>query len=144
MFTFKNRFLKSFWWVLFYFLILPTICLAAQLVEVSLPESGDLERLMRTGLAISFLTEDQTADVILYTDFEETILEESGLRYTVTHENLEAFYLSRMGPSRDDIGGYRTYDEMCVELNQLHEDFPEIVGEPISIGESIEGRPQER
>ena len=136
-----NNSSKRYFWAVSIYYLLPVICLAAQLVEVSVSEAGDMERLMQTGLAVMYVTEDQTADVILYTDFERRLLEQSGLRFSVTHENLEEFYLSRMGPARDDIAGYRTFDEICDELNQLHEDFPDIISEPISIGESLEGRP---
>ena len=63
----------------------------------------------------------------------------SGINFSLLIDDMEAFYASRLGPM-DPMGGYHTYAETVAEINQLHDDFPGIVGEPFSIGQSIEER----
>ena len=67
--------------------------------------------------------------------------------YTIIHENLEEFYASRLTndfESRDfelgSMGGYYTLDEIVQNLDELYQDYPNLVAEKISIGQSLEGR----
>jgi len=52
--------------------------------------------------------------------------------------DLEAYYADRVGASRN-YGAYHTYSEGMAEIEQLHLDFPTIVGAPFSIGATING-----
>ena len=69
------------------------------------------------------------------------------ISYTVIHENLEEFYASRLTndyESRDfeygSMGGYYTFSEIVENLDELYEDYPNLVSEKISIGQTLEGR----
>ncbi len=69
------------------------------------------------------------------------------IKYEVIHEDLEAFYQSRLTndiESRDfeygSMGGYYTLDEIESELDELAQDYPNLVAQKISIGQTLEGR----
>jgi len=118
-----------------------TVCgFASSLVEVAIRDPGDLELLLRDGFDVVYLSNGNMAEVVLHDDAETARLDRTGLRYFVAQENIESYLAGRLEPGRDDMGGYRTNDEIVEELDQLHEDFPDIVGEPVSIGQSIEER----
>ena len=69
------------------------------------------------------------------------------IKYEVIHEDLEKFYESRLTndiESRDfeygSMGGYYTFDEIVENLDELSEDYPNLVAQKISIGQTLEGR----
>ena len=74
-------------------------------------------------------------------------LDSHHISYVVIHEDLEAFYASRLTndiESRDfeygSMGGYYTWNEIVENLDELFQDYPNLVAEKISIGQSLEGR----
>ena len=74
-------------------------------------------------------------------------IDSNNISYILIHEDLEAFYASRLTndiESRDfeygSMGGYYTWNEIVENLDELHEDYPNLVAEKISIGQSLEGR----
>jgi len=75
------------------------------------------------------------------------ILREDGIEFEITHSDLEIFYASRLYniSSRDfdygSMGGYYTHDEVVGHLEELSNDYPNIVSELQYLGESYEGRP---
>ena len=74
-------------------------------------------------------------------------LSEDGIPFHVIHDDLEAYYASRLYniSSRDfdygSMGGYYTHDEVVEHLVELSEDYPNVVSELQYLGESYEGRP---
>ncbi len=62
----------------------------------------------------------------------------AGLQPQVTIADLEQYYADRMGAERN-YGLYHTYSEGMAEINQLHADFPSLVGTPFSIGTTLNG-----
>jgi len=114
--------------------------IGASLIEVSLNSPQDVELLLGRGFDLVYMPDSLSAIITLYDTDEQLRLDRIELTYNVIHENLEEYYVSRLQPGRDDMGGYRTYDEIVAELGDLHDDFPDIISEPISIGRSIEGR----
>ncbi|MBC8311863.1 MAG: immune inhibitor A [Candidatus Marinimicrobia bacterium] len=76
-----------------------------------------------------------------------SILSEDGIAFQIIHEDLEAYYASRLYniSSRDfdygSMGGYYTHDEVVEHLIELSEDYPHVVSELQYLGESHEGRP---
>ncbi len=130
---------------------LPALCLsfvlaiapafASQLVQVALTDISQLERLQRAGLDICYYSDGGLAEVVLMNQDDRARLNRTGLPYFVTLENIEAFNRSRLSPGRDDMGGFRTFDEIVEEMNRLHEAYPDIIGAPVEIGQSIEERP---
>ncbi|MCF7809524.1 T9SS type A sorting domain-containing protein [bacterium] len=127
--------------IIFSILALTSPLFAAKQAEVALQRSGDLRTLRIGGFDVIDVSDGGLASVILYNDDEEYRLRETGLRYFISQQNIGAWLAARNrheGPDRDDMGGYRTFAEMVEELNNLHDEYGEIVGEPISIGQSIE------
>ena len=113
---------------------------ASSLVEVALRDPGDLERLLRGGFDVTYVSRGHMADVIIGDDNELERLGGTGLQYLISQRNIEQFFIDRNRPNRDPMGGYRTLAEITAELEDMNSDFPEIFSEPISVGETIEGR----
>ena len=75
------------------------------------------------------------------------LLDETQLHYEIIHEDLEQFYASRLDSnyeSRDfelgSMGGYYTFAEIEYHLDKLYGDFPELITEKVSLGQTLEGR----
>ena len=75
------------------------------------------------------------------------ILDESQLHYDIIHDDLESFYASRLDSeyeSRDfdlgSMGGYYTFAEIEEHLDELYADYPELITEKVSLGQTLEGR----
>lgn len=62
----------------------------------------------------------------------------AGLRPQILIADLEQHYAERLGVDRN-YGAYHTYSEGMAAINQLHADFPSIVGTPFSIGTTLGG-----
>lgn len=113
---------------------------ASSMVEVALGSRADLKRLLHDGFDVVYVTPGQTADVVVYDESDLLRLGETGLHYRVTQPDLEQYFAARYAPQRDDMGGFRTFDEIVDELQDIHEEYEDIVSRPISIGNTIEDR----
>ncbi len=71
-------------------------------------------------------------------DTELAALAQSGLAPQLLVADLEQHYAQRMEAERN-YGDYHTYSEGMAAINQLHADFPDIVGAPFSIGTTHQG-----
>ena len=74
-------------------------------------------------------------------------LDNENIEYLIIHDDLEEFYASRLdkNPETRDfeygsMGGYYTFDEIEQNLDELYQDYPNLVAEKISIGTTLEGR----
>ncbi|MFH1998319.1 MAG: M14 family metallopeptidase [Planctomycetota bacterium] len=73
-------------------------------------------------------------------------LRQYNVPYEVLHWDLCAFYQSRLDNSlaRDlgygSMGGFYTYSEVAGKLDSLHADYPDLVGQKFSIGQTQQGR----
>ncbi len=132
--------LRTFFLSLFLLTIASTAVIAAMQLEVGIRSQFDLKRLLQEGFDVVYVTDGQIADVVVYTDDELERLRELGFQYEVRLQNIEQYLADRLQPARDDMGGYYTLEEIEDEIFGLAEDFDHIVSEPLSIGESIEGR----
>ncbi len=94
------------------------------------------QQLLKLPLDIIWYGKD---DIEIVTDAEQLQkLQQLGLRTEIIHEDMTAFYQSRL-PDKD-MGGYKTLSEIEVELwfiNYLH---PAIASTTMVIGQTIEGR----
>jgi len=122
-------------------MVMSPVIFASSLIEVSLRNPVDLQTLLENDFDVTYVSDHLTVEVVITDNAEITRLLQLGMSYQMTHVDLENFYAERLQPIRDDMGGYRTFDEIETELFEMWEDFNHIVAEPISIGESIEGRP---
>jgi murein tripeptide amidase MpaA len=81
------------------------------------------------------------------------LLDETNINYDIIHEDLEQFYASRLGSSsrlRSDyesrdfdlgsMGGYYTFAEIEQHLDELYINYPELITEKSSLGQTLEGR----
>lgn len=114
---------------------------ASQLVQVALSDVSKLEQLQRAGLEVTFYSQGGLAEVILMNSEDRERLNNTGLPYFVSIHDIESFNRLRLGPGRDDMGGYRTFDEIVAEMIRLHEAYPDIISSPAVIGTTIEDRP---
>jgi hypothetical protein len=127
--------------IVFSILVFTSPLFAAKQAEVALQRAGDLQTLLAGGFDVTGVSDGGLASVILFDDDEENRLRETGFRYFISQQDIGAWLAARNrreGPDRDDMGGYRTFAEMVEELNDLHDEYSDIVSEPVSIGQSIE------
>lgn len=108
------------------------------LIEVPLVSQSTISELQVLGMDIVQVDRLRNVVQIAARPQDENLLIASGIIYEVKIEDLESYYASRLGVS-DDMGGYHTYSETVDELNFLHSVFPDIISEPFSIGQSLEG-----
>jgi len=107
---------------------------------VSIDASTDLAKLIEAGFDVEYSPAEDFAAVTLADAADSLAFLSLNIPFEVIHADLQTFYASRLHPGRDDMGGYRTLSEINDEMDALHDDFPDIVGEPFSIGRSVEGR----
>ncbi len=113
---------------------------ATEMVEVALRSPSDVAYLLSQGFDVSYVSPGGMADVFLQDQGERAHLEETGLYLRTVHANIEEFFAERYAPRRDDMGGYRTFDEIVDELIELHDQYPDQISDLISIGRTIEDR----
>lgn len=65
-------------------------------------------------------------------------LQASDLKIDIIHDDLVAFYQSRLMDK--DMGGYMTLSEIESQMSLMHLNYPDITTEPASIGQTIQGR----
>ncbi|TFH65559.1 MAG: hypothetical protein E4G91_02025 [Candidatus Zixiibacteriota bacterium] len=107
-------------------------------VRITVDKTLDYQVIQSLGLDIVGLGEGYAEAILAPGDLER--LQSTGLKYTITIDDMTAFYRSRLDPSRA-MGGYRTLSEIDLVLDSIYNAHPEIVTAKWSIGNSIEGRP---
>jgi hypothetical protein len=113
---------------------------AWQQVFIPMDDKSDLQYLASTlgGLDHCGLTWSEAGLELPLNDHDYQLVLSSRLSPQVLIDDLELYYAERIGMDRN-YGSYHTYSEGMAEINQLHNDFPSIVGAPVNIGLSIEG-----
>tara|TARA_B100002052_G_scaffold286853_1_gene301176 strand:+ start:405 stop:2780 length:2376 start_codon:yes stop_codon:yes gene_type:complete len=91
--------------------------------------------------------ENDNSVKFVVSEYDLEKLDLNNLDYVIIHDDLESFYRSRLTndmESRDfeygSMGGYYTFNEIVENLDELYEDYPNLVAQKISIGETLEGR----
>ena len=107
-------------------------------VRITLDKKTDYQTVRSLGLDDLIPGEGYVDAILSAGDLER--LQSTGLKYTITIDDMTAFYRSRLDPSRD-MGGYRTLNELGLVLDSISNAHPDIVTSKWSIGNSIEGRP---
>jgi hypothetical protein len=107
-----------------------------RLVRIQLAQESD--GLWVRDLGLDLLGRERGVIEVAVSDREIDRLLDLGLEVAVVEGDLEAAQRRRLGPAADR---YHTFAEVEAELQTLHRTHPELVGEPIAIGESWEGRP---
>jgi hypothetical protein len=108
------------------------------LVRIDLHDKDAVVKLHRQAFDIAFVSKGEFADVISNdADFQRLI--DLGLKPTIIHEDLVAFYQSRY-PTGTTMGGFRTLSEALAYMDTIHSLFPNITTARDSVGYSYEGR----
>ncbi len=129
------------------------VCLLAVLVLATVSVAGDysLVRVHFDGQGgAGFLAAHPELDVatvkpglsadIVTTAKTMTTLRESGFRLEVVHEDLVAHYASRIQNRDTNFGGWHTYSENAAYLDSLRTEYPHLISEKWSIGQTHESR----
>ncbi len=104
--------------------------------KVFIDDFNQFPEIQKMGLDIIWI---ERGSIDIVTDSEELAeLESLGFKTEIVHQDLVAFYQSRL-PDKS-MGGYKTYGEVTSDLMFQHLLYPDIVSERISIGQSLEGR----
>lgn len=147
------------------FLLMIFISLSAQnyrQVKIYLQNQNTLKDLMKAGMQFDspYINKDKSASVFLNDD-DFKILQQSGLKYEVLIENWQEHYDNRPALNNREIenfkdesknvygveefgfgsmGGYYTMNEVYQELDNMRDDYPQLITERFSIGQTLEGR----
>ena len=116
-------------------------------IKINNPDSNIYEILHQNGVYIDhahFLDGQYIIFVASLSDLQ--IIDGLGMNYEVLIEDLESFYQSRLTSNYTrefglgSMGGYYTFDEIEQNLDELFNEYPQLVKEKISIGTTLEGR----
>jgi len=107
-------------------------------VRITLDKKTDYQIVQSLGFDVVTLGEGYAEAIMTPRDLE--LLRSSGLKYTITIDDMTAFYRSRLDQSRA-MGGYRTLSEIGLVLDSIYNAHPDIVTSKWSLGNSIAGRP---
>jgi hypothetical protein len=107
-------------------------------VRITLDKKTDYQIVRSLGFDVLTLGEGYAEAILTPGDLER--LQSAGLKYTVTIDDMTAFYRSRLDLSRS-MGGYRTLGEIGLVLDSIYNAHPDIVTSKWSLGNSIEERP---
>ena len=129
-------------------------------VEVSVSDPTVVDRLLNNGIDLDHAEFDKTGNVKLFiSDFEAQVLDGLNVEYDILIPDYRAYYLqmvqedsanlglmvrnSRVADGFDlgSMGGFYTLAEVESKLDEMFANYPNIVAEKTSIGNSIEGRP---
>ncbi len=108
----------------------------AMLARIHLTDKSQMREIQSLHLDIAYVKYGQYIDIVA--DREEVnYLRSSGYDVEIVHEDLVAFYQSRLDKTKD-MGGYHTYSEINAELDSMHLLYPSLTSGKIDIGHSLE------
>ncbi|MEL7361602.1 MAG: M14 family zinc carboxypeptidase, partial [Bacteroidota bacterium] len=126
------------------------------------PMASLVAELARAGLALDHAHRHKSAQGVetcaVLNAAEQARLAERGIAHRVDVPDLEAAYSAQL-PQRQamlramrgqafdldrfefgSVGGFYSFEEVVAKLDQLHDDFPGLITEKVSLGQSYEGR----
>jgi hypothetical protein len=107
------------------------------LARIHLAEKSQMREIQSLHLDIAYMKYGQYMDIV--TDREEVnYLRSLGYDVEIVHEDLVAFYQSRLDKAKD-MGGYHTYSETNAAMDSIHNEHPEITTARINVGTTLEG-----
>jgi hypothetical protein len=108
------------------------------LARIHLAEKSQMREIQSLHLDIAYMKYGQYMDIV--TDREEVnYLRSLGYDVEIVHEDLVAFYQSRLDKAKD-MGGYHTYSETNAAMDSIHNEHPEITTARINVGTTLEER----
>lgn len=128
--------------VLFFLCLSVAFCdVSAQQVmqaRIHLADKAQMKEVFKLNLDVAYVQYGQYIDIVTESD-EVKQLRSLGYDVEIVHEDLVAFYRSRLDTTKD-MGGYHTYSEVGADLDSMHMLYPSITSDTINIGSSLEGR----
>ena len=136
--------------ILLFFLMLSSIFTHEKYKEIKINDVNPLlvNRLKFLNLDMDHVHMESDKSIKFVVDMHDlNKLDLNNVEYEILHDDLEEFYRSRLTndmESRDfeygSMGGYYTFNEIVENLDELSQDYPNLVAQKISIGETLEGR----
>ena len=126
--------------------ILPLFAEKFHQIEIYESDKEVVQKLRYIGVEFDHFRFDDTTLKLVVSDSDLDKMDQNNIFYSITIEDLTAYYQSRFtsSESRDfpdgSMGGYYTLDEIINKIDELHDNFSDIVSEKFSIGTTIEGR----
>lgn len=106
------------------------------MARIHLDDKAQMIEMIKLHLDIAYVEYGRYIDIV--TDEKEVNqLRSLGYDVEIVHEDLVAFYQSRLDRTKD-MGGYHTYSEVIAELDSMHGLYPSLTSAPIDIGHSLE------
>jgi len=101
-------------------------------------DKAQVREIFKLNLDIAYVAYGQYIDII--TDKAEVDqLRSSGYNVQIVHDDVVAFYQSRLDKSKY-MGGYHDYNNVIAALDSMHTRFPSLTTSKINLGNSLEGR----
>jgi hypothetical protein len=97
---------------------------------------AQVEQIFRLQLDIAYVKAGEYIDIVTHQE-EFDQLRSQGYDVKIVHEDLVAFYQSRLEAVKD-MGGYHTYSEVMIALDSMHALYPSITTAKMDIGHSLE------
>ncbi len=114
------------------------------LIEIQLEHKAELGDLFLHGFDVRFVSADNTRVTIVAMEHELDRLNNYGYSYQFIHEDLSAYLQTRLIKpdetslqiGQGSLGGFFNYDEFVAFIDSLHGEYPNIMSEPIVIGQT--------
>ena len=133
-----------------YIIIFSSILLSNQRymqIRINNVNSDDIELFHYSGIDIDHAIYQEGAYIeFAISEYDINKLINLGYDYDIIHQDLEAFYASRLTENHTrefglgSMGGYYTLEEAVQRLDDIHNEYPDFVSEKVSLGMSFQGR----
>ncbi|TET67213.1 MAG: hypothetical protein E3J45_05265, partial [Candidatus Zixiibacteriota bacterium] len=104
--------------------------------KIHLSHKAQMKQIIGLHLDIAYVEYGRYVDIVTHQE-EIDELRSMGYQVEVVHEDLVAFYQSRLEVTKD-MGGYHTYSEVLAVLDSMHTLYPTITTDKMDIGHSLE------
>lgn len=109
------------------------------LLRVAIDNPEAVEFLRQGQFDIPYVSGKEYAEIVA-DDFDYQRLEDAGMNPEIVHDDMVAFYQSRL-PLGARMGGFPTLAEAVTYMDSLHTLYPGMISVKDSIGATIQGRP---
>ena len=111
------------------------------MITIRAPVRTELALIARLGLDAQ--VSPFGGDAVVFADQKELeVLRAAGIAFQIMHEDVEAWFASRLDASLGpgSMGGYFTLAEVLAKVDELSTAYPGIISPKFSVGTSLEGR----
>jgi len=104
--------------------------------RIHLAFKAQMKEIFKLNLDVAYVKYGQYIDIITHRE-EVKKLRSLGYEVEIVHEDLVAFYQSRLDRTKD-MGGYHTYSEVMAALDSMHALYPSLTTSKIDIGHTLQ------